>query len=676
MERLKLWHVAIILFVVCLITYSNSLHNDFMMDDQGLLLQNTRMHNWKFIYYQFIPDLDKILQVGVAGGSVYYRPMAHIVPMLCYLIFQDNATGYHIINLILFFSTCFSVFILIRQLFVNQSLAFITSLLFAVHPINGLFVNYITASVYGVQMIALSWALITFALTLKNRGNLSALYTISFFCFIIALLCHETSVVFPFYLMSTLFFLKKYSLRQSFMKCIPYIFLMIIFLISRMRFASLGSSILDKLFLSGITFFEFTATFVKLILWYVSKFILPQGIVIKWVTPITQENIFLWNLAFLLLCLSIIAIYRLKDKYPSVMWSLSWLVIGFAPVAFACFFQVHIGLIIEPHWLFFTSIGIFVSMALLLLNLRKILKLKKPFHILIIVVLLSVFVSISISYNRLWGDEEQYSRFWSKQAPGLKAPIFYLASVYMDKGEYREARRHFLNIIENAFTDWQIYNNLGLMDMDENNYDRAIYNFQMALKIFPESSVSHNNLGIAYLYKDESGLAEEAFFKAVLFNRFFLEPRLNLAGIYKKRGELSKAERLYLDNLDITPYHKPSLFHLMDIYFSQDKESEALSVAKKIFQNNRNNEVLLSCAGILASKNYHKFALDFYEKALMQDPKNEDVYLELGKFYGNYNNFELAIATWKQGLSLAPHDERFHILIQQAKRLEKEIDGK
>ena len=54
------------------------------------------------------------------------------------------------------FSFCFCVFIdlsLIGKITGNYNLAFLTGLFYLIHPINGIVVNYISASVFALQVI-------------------------------------------------------------------------------------------------------------------------------------------------------------------------------------------------------------------------------------------------------------------------------------------------------------------------------------------------------------------------------------------------------------------------------------------------------------------------------------------------------------------------------------------
>ena len=63
-------------------------------------------------------------------------------------------------------------------------------------------------------------------------------------------------------------------------------------------------------------------------------------------------------------------------------------------------------------------------------------------------------------------------------------------------------------------------------------------------------------------------------------------------------------------------------------------------------------------------------AFALYDKALALDHQYKETYLELGKLYGNDNQFDKAIGVWQVGLKLDPHDKRFSHLIEEAKRLE------
>ena len=162
---------AFILLVVSFASYSNALHNNFMMDDYGLLIQDTRAHNVKYLLTHFIPDFRHVLNIEGSVGNVYYRPLAHLLLMLCFLSFGLEPFGYHLVNLLVLFLCAFTLYVFLKLLFKNTPLALLTSLIFAAHPINGVMVNYITGIVFGVQVLAMLLSLMTFMLPQKKRGG-------------------------------------------------------------------------------------------------------------------------------------------------------------------------------------------------------------------------------------------------------------------------------------------------------------------------------------------------------------------------------------------------------------------------------------------------------------------------------------------------------------------------
>ena len=154
----------------------------------------------------------------------------------------------------------------------------------------------------------------------------------------------------------------------------------------------------------------------------------------------------------------------------------------------------------------------------------------------------------------LWADEKIYSQYWLEQVPDFKTANFFLAYAFMRDREYPQARQYLLGAREGIFSDWQIYNNLGIMDNDEQQYENAVLNYQKALTFNPSSAEVYNNLGLTYEYLGRTDEAVAANQRALSLNRFLIEPRLNLARIALSRGDPKTAVQLYSENLKIVPY--------------------------------------------------------------------------------------------------------------------------
>ncbi len=124
--------VSILLLIIYWVTYSNSLHNNFMMNDHALIVQNTAVRDWGFLQLNLFPQLTAHRQ---GQHYLYYRPISHLLNMLTKLAFGNRPFGYHLINLLLFYLSGISLFELLHLLFKDWKLAFATSLLYIAHPI-------------------------------------------------------------------------------------------------------------------------------------------------------------------------------------------------------------------------------------------------------------------------------------------------------------------------------------------------------------------------------------------------------------------------------------------------------------------------------------------------------------------------------------------------------------
>jgi len=120
----KTWfHIFMIVLIVS-IGYSNSIHNDFLMDDYVDL---------------FSPEGAAYKSLGTIflkpQGDIY-RPFTHFFCWVAYNLFGTNPAGYHLANLCLFMLISTLFYSIVRVLTNNKSLAFLTSILFCLHPNN------------------------------------------------------------------------------------------------------------------------------------------------------------------------------------------------------------------------------------------------------------------------------------------------------------------------------------------------------------------------------------------------------------------------------------------------------------------------------------------------------------------------------------------------------------
>lgn len=656
---------TVLIAVLSVCAYSNSLNSDFVIDDHGLLFTDPLFNQWNTLVYHFVPEVHKVVDMGLEGRP-YYRPFAHVIPGMCVLLFGNNPAGYHIFNLILFIAACLMLYYFIFVLTKRWEIAFLTSVLFCTHPINGLMINYITASIYSFQLIVLLMSCLFFYKSLQTKPQWLHLL-LSLFFFGLSLLCHETSMALPAYFVLIVLWVKPNNLKPALYQCVPSFIMLGAYFIFRMFLASLKNSVLDKISFFDMNVFEYTASFAKLTAQYLFNLFSLEQIVLTWATPVVRNNLLLWNIGFLGVVIVMFWVIRRRWGMNQKAIAMLWFMLGFPLVGLACLYQPIIGILLEPHWLYFANIGMFLLIALILVDLKMHLK---KIGIAIIVLLVSANVISSRYYNYLWADEARYCQYWLGVVPDFKSVMFHLARAYSKRGELLLSKQYYKQSLDGEFRDWQVFTNLGLIADEQDDQLLAVEYYRKAMEIHPRSWVTLNNLGALYFKLERIEEGENILRQALEINRFSLEPRLILAKHYLDQNDPEQAKLLYMQNLKINPYDKGSTLGYMKTLIDTRELGQAMIFAQKTLLHHSDAELLLSMAGMCALNNNISLASDFSEKALRVNSKNKFVYLELGKFLGNMNRFDDAIKFWEQGKRLYPDEKQFEDLINQAKALQ------
>ena len=519
---------AVVLLVCCLVTFSNSFDNGFLMDDVPMLLANKTANVIHFLQFNFTGH----------QRQVYFRPVYHFFMLATHAFFGDQPLGYNVLNIVLYYFACLAVYHLIKTLIKDFLPALMTGILFCVHPINGVLANHKVCAGYSVLVITAVLSLTKYVQALEERDDRSGFILSGiYFCF--ALMCHEVAVMVPLLLMCVLFFVKRYDIKMTFLKSFPLLAVLGCYLIFRFFYFSLKNSVIDNISYFGMSYFQYFASYAKLIFWYLSKLFIPEGIVLAWETYVLPESIFIWCLLYVLMIAALLFFIVKYWKRDIIAFSLIWLFIGFGIVPLACFSRPALGFVIQPHWLSVPSIGFFLSVAVFLSALRK--RMNKKVWILLVCLIVLACVLKSRQYNNRWNSQKKYCRYWLTVSPQSFWPNFWLGHSYMVEGDYAKAKIHFIRNLKKGIHDEEIYGNLGIVEYELKNYDDSILYLEKALAIKPDSAETHYYLGRGYIKKKMFRKAEEYYLQAIELDRYLLSPREGLALLYESRERNEKA---------------------------------------------------------------------------------------------------------------------------------------
>src|SRR5215208_2773042 len=124
-----LYLTAAALAIAVFICYANSMGNDFVFDDQYLVLIYSRPRSFSHLIEMLIDS---------------YRPVRNLSYILDFAVWGANPFGFHLTNVLIHAANTVLVFFLVRHFRVGPVLSMLAALIFAVHPIQTDSVAYIS----------------------------------------------------------------------------------------------------------------------------------------------------------------------------------------------------------------------------------------------------------------------------------------------------------------------------------------------------------------------------------------------------------------------------------------------------------------------------------------------------------------------------------------------------
>ena len=192
-------YIPSILLIIILgfAVYANSLHGEFIWDDNHLVKNNPHIKSWSHLPKIFTESIGRSA-TGVKSNG--YRPLQTFSYLINHSISGSNSIrSYHLTNALLHVFVALCIYWLINILFRDRLLSFLTSVFFVVHPIHTEAVAYISGRADSLAVLFMLLSIIFYVKYLRSdRLILNICVCLSY---VFALLSKESSLILPLLLL-------------------------------------------------------------------------------------------------------------------------------------------------------------------------------------------------------------------------------------------------------------------------------------------------------------------------------------------------------------------------------------------------------------------------------------------------------------------------------------------
>jgi protein O-mannosyl-transferase len=555
-------------FLLALAVFANSLKNDYVYDDVGVIAKNSRLE-WPW-------DLKAIFGTDYWGenltNSKLYRPLTILSFAVDWKLFgKDPPTGIHAMNILANAAIAVLVYALVRRLWGRRDLALVTAALFAIHPVHtevvangvGRSELYMTFFLLCALHLHLTYAQRMFSredavqAAPDNRGKRSVrgvgprraypYLAGAAVLFFVALLFKESAVVLP----PLVFLIEWLVLRPGrlpgpshWLAYLAYVPGLAVYM--ALRLAALGPTLpaVQEVMLGatgGQRFLYASETLLR----YIGQLTVPLWLCgeyadfTKLIRPSVLEPMVLASLAAWLV-MTVLVFWLARRRHYLILTGIAWFFISILPVSNLL---VPVGTIRADRLLYVPSLGFTLIAAWALVRLAGV---QRAAGITLTLGMLGFYAAQSVARNRDWSDQET---FWTKtvaQNPGSAVAWLAIGHNHNLRNEYTQASAAYRRA-------WELRDSAGFFYMDAHlnraqmlkaagDLAGAADEYRTILQRNPRQKTALINLG-ELTFRDPAMRAESI----ELFKRYIAEePRefrghANLAQAYKYARDYAQA---------------------------------------------------------------------------------------------------------------------------------------
>ncbi|XP_033930669.1 protein O-mannosyl-transferase TMTC1 isoform X2 [Pseudochaenichthys georgianus] len=627
-----------LLAAVCAACYSSSLHGELVHDDVWAIINNPDVRPGSSLKNVFSNDFwGKRMADNTSHKS--YRPLCILTFRLNILLGGMTPLYFHIINVCLHCAvTCLLMHTCERCVFEDSRLAFVTALLFAVHPIH---TEAVSGIVGRADVLACLLFLLTFLSYISQLSG-SRIRDLRYVCS-------------PF--------IKRACLISGFVLIIMSVRLWLMggsmpLFSEQDNPASFSPHLLTRMltysYLLSFNAWLLLAPVVLCYDWQVGSIPLVESLV-----DIRNVSTVLLAVVMVALCLS--CLFSLQGQGSREMLvGMLFLMFPFIPAS-NLFFRV--GFVVAERVLYMPSMGYCILVAHGLGRLCSLVgRLGTTVLSVSLLLLLLLFSWKTVQQNNVWRSREALFRSGIQTLPHNAKVHYNYANFLKDNIRHQEAIHHYTTALRLYPRHASAMNNLGTLTRDPEEAERY---YRKALATNPQHNRALFNLGnlLKSLGKEEE--AEALLKDSIHFGPHFADAYSSLASLYAEQKRFAEGKEVYLEGIEKCP-DSSDLHNNYGVFLVDTGEGElaAAHYQQAVSLKPAHYVAMVNLGRLLRSSNENTEAESWYKRAL-QVTRKVDILTPLGALYYNTGRYNEALQVYSEAAALQPHSTDIWLALAQ-----------
>ncbi len=495
------------LLIITVVSFCPSLFNGFFCwDDKDVPLA-------PFVRQLTFENFGKYFSTFHAG---LYHPLTTLSFAIDYTLGKGNPFLFHFTNLLLHLANTCILFILIKKLFSNLSMAFLVALLFGVHPMHVEAVAWITSRKDLLYVFFILGSLISYTVYIDNE-NEKRFYFLSLIFFLFSCLSKIQAAILPISLFLVDYLRnRKLISRKSILEKISFFVVAVIF------------GIINIMAQKGYGYIDYKApysTTERLIIFcygfaqYIFRILIPWTLSVFYPFPFHPGE----RLSFIYFFYPIILLLFIAGTIYLVCRSNKTLVFGLGFFVLCIFLVLLISnyreTVITDRYTYLGSAGIFIFISGLGVEIYRRIKKMKWILLLSGLIYILTFSFLTFKQNRLWHSPPRLIETALARYPDSPILLNTLGSLAIDSGSYAKA----LNFLDRAIVVNKNYIDAwyqkGIAENRLTNYSLALDDFSHAIMLNPAYIDAYFGRGNVYHFTGEYQKALEDYSIVLIMNR-------------------------------------------------------------------------------------------------------------------------------------------------------------